>query len=165
MNRKKNAAGEFVHTVKGSHNHLLDPRDAKVDEVVAKAVKLAQETGMTTKEIIGTAKAGQSRDVLAQLPSDNALSNKIRKERSSDHPVVPNKLEDLVLPEKYTKSAEGEDIVWFDSGQKCDRIIILATQTNMDFLATCDSIHMDGTFSTCPVLFNQLYVVIGTINL
>lgn len=140
---------------------MIDPRDSKVEEVIAKAKKLAETTRMATKEILGEAKAGQERDVLAQLPSDNALSNSVRKKRKTDNPTVPNKLEDLILPEKYTKSAENENFLWFDSGAGNERILMFATKTNIDFLATCESIHMDGTFSTCPILFNQLYVIIG----
>lgn len=158
---RKKILGVFTYSMKGSHNHMIDPRDEKVEEVKAKQVKLAQTTSMSTREIVAASKAGQSRDTLAVLPSDSAMSNKIRKQRTGDHPTIPDKLEKLTLPDKYTTSAEGEDFVLLDSGPNPDRFIMFSTKTNMDFLTTCDSIHMDGTFSTCPALFNQLYVIIG----
>lgn len=65
------------------------------------------------------------------------------------------------------KTNDDESFVLYDSGydeKKKSRIIMFSTLKNMNFLAKCEHIHMDGTFSTCPDLFSQVYVIHGKFN-
>jgi len=39
---------------------------------------------------------------------------------------------------------------------------MFGTQGNLDFMATCNSILIDGTFKTAPPNFTQLYTIHGT---
>lgn len=64
-------------------------------------------------------------------------------------------------------SFSGENFVMFDNKDLLepddadDRIIMFATQRAMDFMANCTTLHMDGTVSSAPVLFDQIYAIIG----
>lgn len=49
----------------------------------------------------------------------------------------------------------------FDNNDGQNRMIMFSTQRAMDFLATCDHIFMDGTVSSGPLLFDQLYTIHG----
>lgn len=77
-----------------------------------------------------------------------------------NHPTAPQSVEELVLPEEKTNS--GEEFVLFDSGSgKKNRIIMFASETTLNFLAKCQTMFMDGTVSSGPMLFDQVYVIHG----
>lgn len=81
-----------------------------------------------------------------------------------DYPIVPKSLAELVLPEILT--ASNENFVLYDNGSDAkDRIIIFGTEQMKAFLMSCDIIHMDGTVSSAPALFNQIYVIHGMLFL
>lgn len=58
----------------------------------------------------------------------------------------------------------GSEFVMFDNQDEKDRIIMLATQDAMDFLALCKILFMDGTVESGPVLFDQVYTIHGKIS-
>lgn len=78
-------------------------------------------------------------------------------------PKNPSSLVDLVLPDEYTKTLDGHNFLIFDSGPGEKRILMFATEENLDSLVTSTSIHMDGTFDVAPMLFTQLYTIHGKI--
>lgn len=80
---------------------------------------------------------------------------------SGTNPTAPSTVEDLVLPSM--KTATGEEFIFFDSGQSKSRIIMFVTETSLNFLDKCDVIHMDGTISSGPQLFAQVYVIHGEV--
>lgn len=64
-------------------------------------------------------------------------------------------------------SFSGENFIMLDNKDTLepeeseDRVIMFATQQAMDFMANCTTLHMDGTVSSAPVLFDQIYVIHG----
>ena len=57
----------------------------------------------------------------------------------------------------------GEQFVHYDN-RRDDRLIIFGTRENLQFLQNSENWFMDGTFSTAPPQFAQLYMVHGTCN-
>lgn len=50
----------------------------------------------------------------------------------------------------------------YDSGQEDpQRFLIFSTKENLELLATCDHWCADGTFSSSPPLFSQMYTIHG----
>ncbi|RWS18371.1 hypothetical protein B4U80_11540, partial [Leptotrombidium deliense] len=79
-------------------------------------------------------------------------------------PNNPNSLQELVIPEKYTKTRKGDDFLFFDSGPGPERIIIFATNKAIDLLSGSDHWYADGTFKTSPLIFGQIYTIHGIKN-
>ena len=55
-----------------------------------------------------------------------------------------------------------ERFLYFDSGAEqpdSNRIIVYATEGNINLLKTCSEWFLDGTFSICPTIFAQLYTI------
>lgn len=123
------------------------------------AKNAAKATTKPSRKLYGEALNGVSDEVIAKMPNQAAFSKQIREQRKGDHPTAPKDLSELVLPE--VQNSVGENFLMFDSGPSKDRIVIFGTQKSLDFLATCDVLHMDGTVASGPMLFDQLYVIHG----
>lgn len=161
MTRKRGVNNEYTYKVSREHNHLVDVREEEVATIKAKAKKLAETSGKTTRDIIAEASAGASNEGLAQLGNYSALRNTLAKKRKDNLHKAPTDLNELEIPDAYKRTSSGDDFVLFDSGPGLTRIIMFSTQKNMDFLGTCSTLYMDGTFDVCPPLFNQVYVIHG----
>lgn len=80
-----------------------------------------------------------------------------------DHPTAPQSVEELVLSPEKTNSQE--EFVLYESGPgKKHRTIMFASATTLNFLEKCEIMFMDGTVKSCPLLFDQLYVIHGQYN-
>lgn len=150
---------------------MLDVRDVKVDNAKKKIKEMASTSGKTSRTVLAESTAGLPPQVLAQMPSYDSSANTIRNLRKGSRPAVPLNLNELEFPNNLKNIAndngEEEQFILHDSGTYTDsdgnnkRLIIISTQRNLDFLEECETMHMDGTFDTCPTLFKQLYVIQG----
>lgn len=123
---------------------------------------IAKTTTKTPRELYTDTLNGLEEEIVGNVPNQAAFAKVVRKQRTNNHPTAPKNVEELVLPEIETSS--NEKFVMYDSGPGKTRIIMFATQRGMAFLSTCDTLHMDGTFSSSPVLFEQMYTIHGSRN-
>lgn len=140
----------------------MDARDALVKERIKEAKEKAKTTNKTSREIFAESLNGLGEEIVAKMPKAAALAKTMRNQRKevNNHPKSPKSLEQLILPEIRTTT--NEQFVMFDSGpHPTNRLIIFATKQAMDFLSTCDILHMDGTVSSAPALFQQVYTIHG----
>ena len=73
--------------------------------------------------------------------------------------TLPIHRRDVSLSGRYTKTCSGEDFLLVDDGDD-DKIMIFATEENLRLMAEADAFFIDGTFSTCPSLFYQVFHVV-----
>lgn len=157
---KKNEDGSFDYKQNNAmHTHTLDARDVEVKARLDKAKKDAGSGGKPTRKLYSEALDKASDEVLVHMPNQNAFSKQIRSKRTGDHPKAPKDLSELVLND--VKNSTGENFLLYDSGQLKDRIIMLGTAKALQFMSTCDLLYMDGTVSSGPMLFDQLYTIHG----
>lgn len=77
-------------------------------------------------------------------------------------PSEPATLAEITLTECWTqtKSQTPQPFLILDSGPECpERVLVFASPTQLRHLANADVWFMDGTFSTSPRLFHQLYII------
>lgn len=163
MTRSTDENGVVTITVKGEHNHILDPRDAAVKTVMREVKSLATSTTQKPRQILAAVQKEKEPEVLAQLPTYDAATKQIRHARGkgTTQPTNPKSLADFVLPAELSQNG---NLVVYDSGQDDpSRLVILSNETNMDFLETCDYMHVDGTFDSCPTIFFQIFTIHGKI--
>lgn len=162
MIRKVDENNRYVHTFKREHNHIVDPRDVEVAEMKDKLKRSAQKSDETTRSLIAKSLDGVSAESMAELPGYKSLAELVRRQRKNTHLIAPVDLMDLEIPNEMAQTTDGEPFVLYDSGpDEKNRMIILGTQQNLDILAACDVLYMDGTFDSCPQLFSQLYIIHG----
>lgn len=150
------------------HSHAPDARQAPMKNILAEMRDEAKTSPLETREIVTKACAkANSRAVKMSLPKISSMSRTIRriKNKRNAPPMTPRTVQELVLSELYTVTSKGENFLLYDSGATGDngqrRTIIFATQENVEFLQQCREWFMDGTFSICPPLFQQIYTIHG----
>lgn len=81
--------------------------------------------------------------------------------RGAGNPLpVPLRRDGFDIPERYQVTHNDERFLAYDSGvDDVDRMLIYATQRNIDVLRSADHWFMDGTFKVVPQVFYQLYTV------
>ena len=102
--------------------------------------------------------------VLAKLPRIDTIQRDVRRQWSVNRPypeIPKNNL--FEIPDPYNVSSNGEQFVHYEN-RRDDRLIILGTRENLQFLQNSENWFMDRTFSTAPPQFAQLYMVHGICN-
>lgn len=116
--------------------------------------------------VIGSALQSIPSPVAARLPKINTLTREVQRYRKAKQFSIPTalSLEDLIIPNDLTKNAKGYEMLLHDSGANRSRFIIFATKQNLDILADCKQWAGDGTFSSVPSIFKQLYTIHGMVK-
>lgn len=111
--------------------------------------------------------------VLADLPPSKEFMRILSRTRKTqtETPKNPEKIEELNITDemkqvKYGKNGDDaaekiEQFLFFDSGPTKKRILIFATENNLNFLKQCEFWHLDASFDTAPQFFQQLFVIHG----
>jgi hypothetical protein len=97
------------------------------------------------------------------LPSLATISRDIRKQRqlAQGIPAVPAPNDHaFLIPQAFTVTSTGQPFLQVDC-QLAGRMLLFASQESLDFLSQSPDWFMDGTFSTVPQQFAQLYTVHG----
>lgn len=106
--------------------------------------------------------------MLSKLPLRDNLKKAIRRERAKNAPTNPKTLQDLEeLPESYTKTCSGDNFLLYDSKAVNEipngRVLLFATRRNLEVLGECKGWFVDGTFSVSPLIFTQLFTILGAV--
>jgi len=78
-------------------------------------------------------------------------------------PNLPTTIDVIDLQDEWTTTTANERFLLVNDGDQ-DKILIFATDRNLQLLADNDTIYADGTFYTCPSLFTQLYTLHGMVD-
>lgn len=160
LTAKRNANGTFTYKTNNcTHTHIIDAREMSVKTIMQNSKDAAKTTSKPSRKLFGEALGGVSDEVIAKMPNQGAFSKRMRVQRKGDHPKAPKDLTELELPEVL--NSVGDNFLLFDSGPSNDRIVMFGSQKAIEFLSKCDVLHMDGTVSTGPVLFDQVYTIHG----
>jgi hypothetical protein len=84
------------------------------------------------------------------------------KKRSRRYPAHP-KTQDFDIPAFYSTNNRGENFVIYDGNKERfdGRLLIFSTPKLLSALFNSDILLCDGTFKTRPLLFQQVYVLMG----
>ncbi|XP_077294150.1 uncharacterized protein LOC143916777 [Arctopsyche grandis] len=154
------------------HNHLPNRLRLELRQVKIGIRKKASSAigANTTTPIVQSLLKDTSVVVMARLPKIDSLKRTIQRHRNKTHvpPPLPRTRNEIIIPAQYQTTGntnQPEQFLQWDSGSATngeDRILMFTTQTNLDFLRSCQGVLMDGTFKTTPHLFTQLYTIHGT---
>ncbi|CAM2726672.1 unnamed protein product [Rotaria socialis] len=77
-------------------------------------------------------------------------------------PPNPKSL-DFEVPDSCAMTHNGENFLIYDSTRKIfgGRLMIFSTKVFIEMLCECEVILIDGTFKTRPIMFAQVYVIMG----
>jgi hypothetical protein len=127
-------------------------------------IQKAASTHLSVAQIIAEG-SNVSPAVKSKLPCEQSLRGTIKRVRRVQNvPVNPSSYKTLHIPDEEMLTLDKKKFLCIDTGAADkNRIIIFATNDNIEFLKSADTWFIDGTFKTCPPLFKQLYTVHGNL--
>ena len=87
-----------------------------------------------------------------------------QRQRAGNPLPVPMGRGDFDVPLQCQQTGQGQRFLLHDSGRSDDRVLIFATQGNMEVLQQSPHWFMDGTFKTVPEIYFQLFTVHSLVN-
>ncbi|CAM4888865.1 unnamed protein product [Rotaria socialis] len=92
----------------------------------------------------------------------SVIPSKFYKIRSKLLPPNPKSL-DFEVPDSCAMTHDGENFLIYDSTREIfgGRLMIFSTKVFIEMLCECEVILIDGTFKTRPIMFAQVYVIMG----
>lgn len=104
-------------------------------------------------------------EVIAQLPERENLKKSIRRQRRQNLPVNPKSLADLLeIPDRYKNTLVGDNFLMHDSHEDDNRVIVFGSRRNLELLARSPVWFLDGTFKVSPVIFTQVFTILGLVE-
>ena len=131
------------------------------------SIKRRAETSLDTPQqiIIGELK-GISETAAVSLPLMNSIRRNIEQQRHRNElSNLPNRAEIPVLPQLYQLTSTDGQFLPYDSGIGDDgRILIIASDQDLELLSNSEHWLWDGTFKVCPEIFYQVCTVHALVN-
>ena len=152
------------------HNHL--PNQGRVAVAKARAtMKSVAKTGVgKPNDIYGRVQQTLTNEERRILASAETCKRAIRHNLTIDEPDQPDTLANLVIgpgPNEWTETRNPTPLrfLLYDNGRAAiRRIVVYASDVNLEVLCDSDGIFMDGNFKCAPKLFMQLYVIHGKLG-
>lgn len=91
----------------------------------------------------------------------DSLKRVIRRAKRGKAPAEPASIRDIPrpLPENYTTFRQDGSFLIYDNGSEQERVLVFASDDGLNLLGDADTWFMDGTHSTAPSQFQQLFCI------
>lgn len=142
------------------HNHGPDDAVLKHDkarEGIKRSIRRDPSQGLK-KAYTRYVRDCREEDV-EDTPSYHRLKSALKRARQSLMPPLPTAIDDVRIRGKWGRTLSGERFL-----QRCDNdwgIAVFTTKKNLEVLAQCEVVFMDGTFRTAPHPYTQMFTVHG----
>lgn len=151
--------GEVTVTTK--HNHAPSALRVEAVHVTNNIRTTAAERRDGPRTLVNQGLAGARNEVIPILPQIGSMEHAVsrRRKRQGIQQNIPHTLAEVYFPDELrrTRTATQEDFVLHDSGaEDPDRIIILASNTDIARVARCSTWLADGTFRSAPEMLQIL---------
>lgn len=144
------------------HNHLGEPIKREVFKVLSN-LKDRAKNGEKSSEIIKGVKRGLDADILVNLPSKDALQQRIKRVRRHEHRIENVSGSNFEINETM-RTIDGESFLIGDDTKDEERVIVFGTIKGLELLVSSEIVLSDGTFRSAPQHFMQLYCVHATVS-
>uniref|UniRef100_A0A914NDU9 MULE transposase domain-containing protein n=1 Tax=Meloidogyne incognita TaxID=6306 RepID=A0A914NDU9_MELIC len=103
--------------------------------------------------------------IMGQMPSTSASRKQVQRQRRKENNALasPPTRAEIVFTEQYMNrefNGHQERFLLADSGGE-ERILIFGSEASAGWSNQMEHIFMDGTFSVCPSLFHQLFIILS----
>ncbi|CAF1474881.1 unnamed protein product [Rotaria sordida] len=146
----------------GDHHHLPSPEQIELRNLMKKVKDRVQvETTSVPKiyeEELARSNLSSVALTLASIPAE-AKSGLSRVRRKTTPPLPTSGNFDI--PDVYRQTLNGEPFICNDKTTNKKRILIFATDKQLEILFSSEWIFLDGTFDACPKEFKQIYTIHG----
>ena len=154
-------------TIINEHSHFPDPADIEKRKFRTALKTRAVVSDEPPRQTILSVQREINRETAAVIPSYSANQRTINRVKQEKRPRMqePQSLTDFELPELLKVTHSGERFLHFDSGPNdTKRIMVFTTLPGLDILSGADDWFCDGTFSTAPSVFFQIYTIHASVE-
>ena len=91
----------------------------------------------------------------------DSLKRSVRRAKRGTAPPEPHSIENIPnpLPEVYSTLRQNGSFLIYDNGAQQQRVLVFASDDGLNLLGDTDTWFMDGTHSTAPAQFSQLFCI------
>ncbi|XP_071104166.1 uncharacterized protein [Haliotis cracherodii] len=97
-------------------------------------------------------------EAAAIFPSFSSVGSAMYRHRSHTIPKIPKTRAEVDIAAPWRETHDGERFLLFADGEE-DKMLVFATDDQLRVLQSASIVYMDGTFSACPDLWNELYIL------
>jgi len=144
--------------IRNSSPHAHPPEDSSSIRFMSNIRKRAREETTPMPTLYREELSRQNPENVANVPSFSSVSSALYRHRRHSIPHLPETRSNVVLEGPWTETCDGRPFLLFDDGED-DKILAFCSIDQLRALQSADILYMDGTFSTCPTLWNQLYII------
>ena len=143
------------------HTHNGNSATVEASKIRQQMKKRARQTEEPPQQIISVAVGLINDQVSAAMPAVHHIHRDLRRQRQRKGNPLPFPQDTRFdIPDEYQVTTDGKPFMMYDSGPgDGNRIIVFATEENIELLAHSPAWSMDGTFKTAPELLFQLYTI------
>lgn len=146
-----------------SHSHIPDPEKIRIRKLHQDIKQSARACMDSPIQIIQKCSQNIPTTSAPYMPNKKAMQTMINRSRNKGLPKLPNKLEDLQIPEEY-QTIDGKQFMIGHYNSCGDIVLVFSTEENLKLLSNTDFFVMDGTFKCCPSLLYQMYTIQGRVG-
>ena len=119
--------GNTITRQSNEYNHAADAAIVEAAKVSEKIREKAKNTNESSHAILPDALGEGSQAAIGKLPSTDCMKRTVRniRFRMNDGPILSPYRKDINFPEGLTKFSNGEEFLYFGSGNIEERILIL----------------------------------------
>ncbi|XP_071109021.1 uncharacterized protein [Haliotis cracherodii] len=92
------------------------------------------------------------------LPSYPSMSSALYRHRRKNIPALPQTRAEVQLEGDWTETTDSRPFLLFTDGD-ANKIVVFSTHDQLQALQSADTVYMDGTFTSCLDLWNQVYMI------
>jgi len=92
------------------------------------------------------------------LSERNNVNSGLYRHRCKTTPKLPDNKAEVRIEGPWTETTDGRSFLAINDGEE-DKLLVFTTDDDIRRLSEADKIYMDGTFTVCPNLWSQLYVM------
>ena len=145
-----------------NHCHDTDYSSIEAAKVRNKLKQTCHVIRGSNSQILTGALQNCSSGARCAIGKVDTLKRNIRRHKRGGLPNEPQSLSQLVIQEEWTTTGGqgAEPFVIYDNGiNATNRMLVFATECGLRHLCRVHTWFMDGTFSSAPKLFKQVYVL------
>ncbi|CAF1062080.1 unnamed protein product [Rotaria sordida] len=149
--------GKGIHDHEGSSD-LIDTIHLR-QQIKQRVVNELTPINMIYEQEV--AKASLSISALATFPTNHEIYQTFAKARQKILPPLPQSCL-FTIPDPYKLTVGGKRFLLFDESRvRRERLLIYASDLQLEILFKSSVVYMDGTFSKTPPHFYQVYIIHG----
>ncbi|CAF1175010.1 unnamed protein product, partial [Rotaria sordida] len=146
----------------GHHYHIPDPEQIELRNLRKKVKDRVQSETNSIPKIYEEelARSNLSSTALTLAPVAVEIKSGLNRMRRKTTPPLPTSA-DFDIPDFYQQTLNGTQFICTDKIIKKKRMILFATDKQLEVLFSSEWIFLDGTFDKCPKQFQQIYTIHG----